>query len=55
MFADGVFGRVFAGAVEGAANQLWWHSPGHRKNVLGNHTRVGLGRSGKYWTELFGR
>ena len=48
--------NIAAGTVDGAAaNQMWWHSPGHHKNMLGNHTRVGLGRSGKYWTELFGR
>ena len=56
VLASGSIGPAFTGTVDGAAaNQMWWHSPGHHKNVLGNHTRVGLGRSGKYWTELFGR
>lgn len=32
----------------------WWHSPGHHRNMLGNHARIGLGRSGHYWTQLFG-
>lgn len=38
-----------------AANLAWFHSPGHHKNMLGNHTRVGVGREGKHWTEMFGR
>jgi uncharacterized protein YkwD len=33
----------------------WFLSPGHHKNMLGeSHARQGLGRSGKYWTEMFG-
>lgn len=36
-------------------NQQWFHSPGHHRNMLGNHARVGIGRSAKHWTELFGR
>ena len=28
---------------EGAIH-AWWHSPGHHKNMLGGHGRVGLGR-----------
>jgi len=48
--------NIAAGTLDGAvANLMWWHSPGHHKNMLGQHARVGLGRSGKYWTELFGR
>lgn len=39
----------------GVANLMWWHSPGHHKNMLGDHTRVGLGRQVQHWTELFGR
>lgn len=38
-----------------AANLGWFHSPGHHKNMLGNHTRVGLGRAGAYYTQMFGR
>ncbi|WP_442485818.1 CAP domain-containing protein [Aeoliella sp. SH292] len=36
------------------ANMGWFHSPGHHKNMLGKHKRVGVGRDGKHWTELFG-
>lgn len=32
----------------------WWYSPGHHRNMLGNHVRTGLGRSGTMWTQLFG-
>ena len=38
-----------------AANLGWFHSPGHHKNMLGAHTRVGVGRVGSYYTELFGK
>jgi uncharacterized protein YkwD len=38
-----------------AANMAWFHSPGHHKNMLGNHVRVGVGRSGVYFTEMFGK
>ena len=47
--------NIAMGTIDGtAANQMWWHSPGHHKNMLGSHGRVGVGRSGVYWTELFG-
>lgn len=47
--------NIFMGSPDGkAANQAWFHSPGHFKNMLGNHQRVGVGRSGVYFTELFG-
>lgn len=32
----------------------WWYSPGHHKNLLGNHGTVGLGRSAQTWTQMFG-
>ena len=38
-----------------AVNLAWFHSPGHHKNMLGDHKRVGIGRSGVHFTELFGR
>jgi uncharacterized protein YkwD len=48
--------NIAMGTLDGAvANQMWWHSPGHHKNMLGDHTRVGLGKHDRYWTELFGR
>lgn len=47
--------NIAVGTIDGtAANQMWWHSPGHHKNMLGSHSRVGVGRSGIYWTEMFG-
>ncbi len=48
--------NIYRGAADGrVANRAWFHSPGHHKNMLGNHARVGVGRSGGYFTELFGR
>ena len=39
-----------------AANQGWFHSPGHHKNMLlSDVLRIGVGRSGGYYTEAFGR
>ncbi|HTN75806.1 MAG TPA: CAP domain-containing protein [Pirellulaceae bacterium] len=47
--------NIAAGTIDGAAaNLMWWHSPGHHKNMLGAHQRVGVGRTGKMWTEMFG-
>jgi uncharacterized protein YkwD len=37
----------------GAIGQ-WWYSPGHHRNMLGGHGRVGLGRHGRHWTQMFG-
>ena len=48
--------NIVMGVHDGrAANEAWFHSPGHHKNMLGDHVRVGVGRSGVYFTELFGR
>ena len=33
----------------------WFHSPGHFKNMLGSHQRVGIGHDGGKWTQMFGR
>jgi uncharacterized protein YkwD len=47
--------NIAAGAATGAAtNQQWFHSPGHHKNMLGNHSRMGLGRFKNTWTQMFG-
>jgi len=35
--------------------RAWWHSPGHQKNMLGSHGRVGLGRHEDHWTQMFGK
>ncbi len=32
----------------------WWYSPGHHRNMLGNHARTGLGRHRETWTQMFG-
>jgi uncharacterized protein YkwD len=47
--------NIAAGTASGAgANQMWFHSPGHFKNMLGNHVRVGVGCDGDKWTQMFG-
>lgn len=48
--------NIAMGYADGnAANQGWFHSPGHHKNMLGNHNRIGLGVYQAHYTELFGR
>ncbi len=48
--------NIALGPTDGyKVNQMWFHSPGHMRNMLGKHRRVGLGRSGIYWTQVFGR
>ena len=47
--------NIAAGYHDGkAANQGWFHSPGHHKNMLDKHKRVGMGQSGSHYTEMFG-
>jgi uncharacterized protein YkwD len=47
--------NIAAGQTTGAgANRAWWYSPGHHKNMLGGHARIGLGRSETHWTQMFG-
>ncbi len=56
--SDGVSGENIAmGKTQGAATiQQWWYSPGHHRNMMRSRfRRVGLGRSGNYWTQQFGR
>ncbi len=36
------------------AIEAWWYSPGHHRNMMGNHSRVGLGRFKSHWTQMFG-
>lgn len=33
----------------------WMASPGHRQNILGNYSVVGVGVAGTYWCAMFGR
>ncbi len=48
--------NIFKGAKSGkGANDGWFHSPGHHRNQMGNHTRVGVGRSGGLFTQMFGK
>lgn len=47
--------NIAGGQTTGAgANEGWWYSPGHHKNMTGDHGRVGLGRSESIWTQMFG-
>jgi hypothetical protein len=47
--------NIAAGADTGAGSiRQWWYSPGHHKNMMGGHRRVGLGRHKKTWTQMFG-
>jgi uncharacterized protein YkwD len=48
--------NITAGASTGAgANKMWFHSPGHFKNMLdSSHRRIGLGNHDKTWTQMFG-
>ena len=37
------------------AHQGWFHSPPHQTNMLmSGHCRIGVGRSGGLWAEMFG-
>lgn len=45
-------------AKGGSANQvmqMWMKSDGHRRNILSDTRRIGVGRAGQYFTALFGR
>jgi len=47
--------NIYAGSTNGNdANSAWFHSPGHHKNMLGGHKRVGVGRFEGHFTQLFG-
>jgi uncharacterized protein YkwD len=47
--------NIFAGITNGkSAHEGWFHSPGHHRNQMGHSTRVGIGRSGTYFTQMFG-
>lgn len=48
--------NIAAGYRDGAAATTgWFHSPGHHKNMLGEHARIGVGRAGRYFTQMFGK
>jgi len=47
--------NIAAGAAEGEdAIRMWWYSPGHHRNMMGRHRRVGLGRHRGHWTQCLG-
>jgi uncharacterized protein YkwD len=47
--------NIFSGSTSGKkADERWFHSPGHHKNQMADSARVGVGRSGTYFTEMFG-
>ena len=47
--------NIAAGQQTGhGAIRAWWYSPGHHRNMLGNHRRVGLGQHAKMWTQMLG-
>jgi len=48
--------NIYHGTHDGrVAIQAWFHSPGHHKNMLSDSPRVGVGRSGGYFTQMFGK
>lgn len=47
--------NIAAGQSTGpGAIAAWWSSPGHHRNQLASHTRIGLGRWESLWTQMFG-
>lgn len=47
--------NIAAGQGSGhGAIRAWWYSPGHHRNMMGNHGRIGLGRHQNHWTQMFG-
>lgn len=42
-------------ATAAEANRGWFLSPGHFRNFLGTHTRIGLGIHETHYTQLFGK
>lgn len=47
--------NIAAGQDTGeGAIEAWWYSPGHHRNMMGGHARVGLGRHETTWTQLLG-
>jgi uncharacterized protein YkwD len=47
--------NIYQGGGSGiGAIRSWWHSPGHHRNMLGDHARTGLGRHEQHWTQMFG-
>ena len=38
-----------------AVHDGWFGSSGHHKNMVSDHSQIGVGESGFYWTQKFGR
>ncbi len=48
--------NIFAGSSDPhGANNGWFYSPGHHKNMFAGHNRIGLGHHDGRWTQMFGR
>lgn len=48
--------NIYMGSYSGnAATNAWINSSGHRANMLGGYSRVGVGRIGGFFTQMFGR
>jgi len=39
----------------GEVMRSWMASPGHRSNIQGRYSRIGVGHSGGYWCVVFAR
>ncbi len=50
--ADGENIAAGSSFVEVTFNQ-WKNSTGHCKNMMGNHLKMGIGKGGKYWVQMF--
>lgn len=54
-YGGGVGENIAMGPSTGrGAFWAWFGSSGHHRNMLSNWTEMGCGRSGNYWTQLFG-
>lgn len=48
--------NIGKGSAADKVMKLWIQSEQHKENMLdGKYTRIGVGRSGKYYTQMFGR
>lgn len=53
-FAGGVAENCLMGAGDGAAAVWqWYNAAEHHRNMIGNHSIIGVGHSGVYWTQNF--
>lgn len=47
--------NIYEGSERGeSAIRTWWYSPGHHSNMMGGARRIGLGREGTFFTQMFG-